>query len=635
MRRILPVLAALCVSAAALADPPINGNAPPPGFVPPQLKGLKGDGVARRADGPIPLPAADEEWIEARSKHFVFVSAAGEKKTKQMAENLETLAASLMRLNATFDVARPERTRIFLFTKRREAQAYFDMLLNRRDATVSGIFVTQNSGASIVMLTGFRSATDRTAFHELVHNLVESRANPPLWLDEGMAEYFSNVELRNGSMYAGEPIPRHIEALRRHADLPLKTLFSVVRESDTYNLPEGQSLFYAESWATVDWLMRNAGEDRAAFYAFFTDVSSGTPVDVALKTRYGKSINDLQAAIAAYGALSRPAFGMTIKVPEADTSVEIRPLSRPSTLVAFGRFLAGLEEMALDAERHFRAALDVDPHDAPALAAIAVLRANAKRWDDATKLFEQALGADADDPGILLDDAEALLREQIGAVAETDDVSMDDVSRFRKARTLAEKALTLGGDAGRAWGDIGTSWLVEDDSALGPGIAALEKAHTLLPGRNDFALHLLAMLRRTRDLAKADALFAVLDASRNAQVAYVARAIVTRVEMNRANEFSREGKLEDAAAILRELAEKTPDPNGRRDLETQAGELLRVAATNKQIEVYNGAVAQVNKGKYSVARKMLAGILAEANDADLIRDVKNLQKQLEGRKDLR
>jgi len=623
MLALLPLLAAL------LGDPPVNGNVPQPGFVPPQLKGLKGDGVARRAEGPIPFPAADEAWIEVRSKHFTFISAAGEKKTRVIAENLETLAAALGRLHTTFATARPEPTPVYLFTRRREVQPYFDMLLNHRDATVSGIFVAQNTSAAIVMITGVRSATDRTAFHELVHNLIENGAQPPVWLEEGLAEYFSNVDLRNGSMYAGEPIAPHVHALKQHTLLPVRTLFSVVRDSDTYNLPQGQAVFYAESWAAVDWLMHERGD----FYAFFRDVTAGTPVERALQTHYGKSLDDMQRALGAYAALSRIGFGMTVKVPEADTNVAIRTLSRAETLFAFGHFLSDLEEMAPDAERHFRAALNAEPHYARAIGAIAVLRAKDAKYDDAAKLFDEALAADANDPSILLDYAEALLQKEIGPLAETDDVWSDDAPRFRKARELAEKALSLGGDAGRATGDIGTTYLVEPDAALAPGIAALEKAHALLPARTDFALHLFAMYRRTRALAKADPLFALLDASRNAQVAYVARAIVTRVELNRANDLSHHGQLADAAAVLRELAEKTPDPNGRRDLDTQAQELLRVDATNKQIAVYNDAVAQVNLGKYAAARKMLSAILAEATDQELIRDVHELQKQLEGRKD--
>lgn len=660
MRRLFTFLLPILASAMLAADPPINGNAARPGFVPPELKGLRGDNAARRANGPIPFPAEDERWIEVRSKHFDFISAAGEKKTRAMAQDLETLAAALSRLNPAFVDAQPAPTRVFLFTRRKEAQPYFDMLMNRRDASVSGIFVTQDTSASIVMLTGFRAANDRTAFHELVHNLIESHSQPPLWLDEGLAEYFSNVELRKGSIYAGEPIAHHIDELRRNRVLPLQTLFSVVRESDTYNLRDGQSLFYAESWAAVDWLLREAGRDRTAFYDFFRDVVTGTPVEVALKNRYQRNLDDMQNAVAAYGALSRPTFGITVKVPEADTSAEIKPLSRAATLFAFGRFLSGLDEMAPDAERHFRAALEADPHYARALAAIAVLRAKASKYDDASKLFDQSLAEDPNDPAILLDYAEALMRNQIGPVAEGDEVSDEDAPRFRKARELATKALEiceaesaptwsnagrgcanlrgrpcrLGADAGRVQGDIGTTYMVENDADLAPGIAALEKAHALLPARTDFALHLFAMLRRTRDVAKTDALFATLDASRNAQVAYVARAIVTRVELNRANALSHQGKLTEAAAVLRELAEKTPDPNAKRDLASQIDELLKVDATNRQIADYNDAVAQVNLGKYSVARKMLASILATTTDPELIRDIRALQKQLAGRKDV-
>src|ERR1043166_2565863 len=84
--------ALLLFSAAALAQ-----------YVPPVLKGVEGEGQARHAEGPIPFPAADEVWQRVTSKHFVFVSAADEKRTREMAENLETLAAALGRLNPRFD----------------------------------------------------------------------------------------------------------------------------------------------------------------------------------------------------------------------------------------------------------------------------------------------------------------------------------------------------------------------------------------------------------------------------------------------------------------------------------------------------------------------------------------------------
>src|SRR4029077_3459973 len=176
---------------------------------------------------------------------------------------------------------------------------------------------------------------------------------------------------------------------------------------------------------------------------------------------------------------------------------------------------------------------------------------------------------------IYLDYAEALLRNQIGVFAEAEETTVDDAPRFRKARALAEKALEVsGGQApspvlvGRALAVIGTSDLVESD--LTPGIAALEKARTLLPGRMDLALHLFAMYRRVGDRAKADPLFALLDNARSPQVAYAARAIMMRVEMARVNTLAKEQKLDEAAAVLRGLAAETSDSDASADLVKQA-----------------------------------------------------------------
>ena len=64
-------------------------------YVPPVLKGVRGEGVGRHALKPIPFPDPKEEWILARSKHFFFVSSAGERKTREIAAGLETLVAVL------------------------------------------------------------------------------------------------------------------------------------------------------------------------------------------------------------------------------------------------------------------------------------------------------------------------------------------------------------------------------------------------------------------------------------------------------------------------------------------------------------------------------------------------------------
>src|SRR5262245_19022288 len=103
------------------------------GYVPPVLKGVKGDVPARTVTGPIPFPDEKEPWMVVRSPHFVFISSAGEAKTRAIAADLETLAAALTSLTPLFRTAAAAPTRVFIFARPRESRPYFDMLLDRRD----------------------------------------------------------------------------------------------------------------------------------------------------------------------------------------------------------------------------------------------------------------------------------------------------------------------------------------------------------------------------------------------------------------------------------------------------------------------------------------------------------------------
>lgn len=612
MRRLLFLLGVV-VAGTALADPP--------GYKPPVLIGVKGDDSSNLRARPIRLPDADQQWVQARSAHFVILSSDGEKNTRAMAEGLETLEAALAKFAPPVVKTAPTPTRVLVFTRQKEVQPYFDYLLNREHANASGVFVSQKEGGSMIIHAGWgaRAQTDRTPYHELVHSLIEASSNvrPPLWIDEGLAEYFANAELRSGSLYAGAPIRKHQQALARGQLIPLADVFAVVRESDAYNLPSGQAMFYAESWAAVDTLMRI---DRAKFYDFIRDLEHGVTAETALRTRFDTTPAALEQRIRAYGGtFFRASFGVSTPVPDVDKSVAIAKLERADLLFELGRFLRSISSDSGEAERHFKKALEIDPKHARSLAALG--------------RYEEAIAADPKDAETYLTYAEALLGTALGPLAGTDEPYESDLPKFRKARELAATALTLGGDEARARGDYGTSFIVEKDDAIKPGLEALEAAHALDPSRADFAVHLFALKRRSGD--KAESLLAQLKASRSKQVAYATRAIVVRTELARANALAHRDKLDDAAAVIRELAANTDDAGARRDLLKQASDFEKVAETNRQISAYNQAVAQVNAGKYAAARKALTELIAKATDPALIADATKLKKQLEGRKDLK
>jgi tetratricopeptide (TPR) repeat protein len=603
-----------------------------PQALPPIAKNPKTAGITRPTDSPIPFPAANESWVRARSKHFVFISSADENRTRAIAAEFETLAAALTKMDATFSTSSGPPARVIVFANPRESRPYFDMLRDRPNSDVSGVFVSQREGGT--MLINDRSTWrggDRPSLHELVHDLLESGGAPiPLWLDEGLAEYFSNATIRRGSVSAGEPMRNHIATLRQRPRIPPAELFVVTRQSDTYNLPSGQDVFYAESWAIVDWLVRTASRSGAEFYAFVHDVANGVPVATALQTHYRRSLRDIDRALTRYMNAPRAEWTITIPVPQTDTSATLRPIDRATVLYELGHFIAGTEDRPGEAGRHYRAALDVNPKHAPSLAGLASLRVAGEKFAEAMPLFERAVAEDPNDLEIALAYAEALMQDQAGPAAQTEASATGDTRRFRKARALIQPFLNRREEpdfpTGRVMAALGISYSVEDD--VTPGIAALEQARALLPNRIDLSIHLLGMYRRSGNREKAGQILAQLEAMTNPQIAAAARAVVARADVLRANALSRENHLDEAASVVRELAAGAGDEDARRDFEKQAAGLTHAATRNRQIEAYERIVAQVNSGLFREAIKALNTFLPTATEPDIVHDAKELQKQL-------
>jgi tetratricopeptide (TPR) repeat protein len=572
-------------------------------YVPPVPIGVRGDGTVRKPKAPIPFPAEDESWIRVRSTYFDIVSSADEGKTRGIAEELEKLTAALTQTNPRFSRS-PVPTRIFVFEKRKESQPYFDLLVGREKTPVTGLFIRHEGGGTMIIDSERRWKGDRTPLHELVHDLLRhSDLVPPMWFEEGLAEYFSNTLQLPGEVRAGKRIDEHVRLLKGRVPIPLDELFGLTIESAAATTPQ----FYAQSWAAVHWLM---DLDRTRIYDFLADLERGTSVSDALQRNYHRTLKDLDYAIRNSGHDEV----VRIPVPPVELKTDAAELTRADILFELGRFLSHISGAETERDRHYQGALQADPNHARTLAA--------------TGNFERAAAADPRNPEILLDYAETLMTTAVGSFAQVFEPEPEDEPTFRKARSLVERALTLPAvEEGRARGLLGTTYTVETD--LSPGIPHLERANELLPGRVDFALHLYSMYLQTGQRAKADALYERAFArAREKQVIFAAKNALLRSEAQRANALARTGKYDEAAAVVRALATETPDSMARGELERQAEQLEAIGAVNLHIAQYNQAVSLSNTGKTREAIKVLDELLAVAKDQLVIRDATKLRKEL-------
>jgi len=571
-------------------------------FVPPVPKGIAREGKVRKAKQPIPFPDEKETWIRVRTPRFDLISSASEARTRQIASDFETLAAALKQTSARFQSARVPTT-VFVFADRRESQPYFDLLVGEK-TLLTGLYV-RHSGGGTMFVDASRRSFEKTAMHELVHDLLrQSDVMPPLWMEEGLADYFSNAEIRGDAVVAGLRIEGHVQMLVKKPGRTLEEMFAVRAES-----PEASSpYFYAQSWAAVDWLMQL---DARAVYAYLRDLEDGADPLAALQTHFHKTREDFVEALRS----PRRHAGRTVRIetPPLELKIDAGTVTRPELLYQLGSFLTHVSGAESEAGRHFAEALRLDPKHAPTLAAVGRL--------------EEALSAAPNDPAIHLLYAETLLGSAIGDFAGIFEPEETDVEKFRTARTLAGRALELGADEGRARAVIAVSMIVEPD--LPATIAALERAREAAPSRADVALHLYALYLDTGERAKADALFAAaFENSRDQQIVFAARNIRVQAETDRANELAGEGRLDEAATVVRGLAANVTDAAGRRELEQQAAQLEKLAAVNRHISRYNEAVAAANAGRTGEARKILDELLQVATDEQVVRDAQRLRRKV-------
>src|SRR5690348_3968842 len=76
----------------------------------------------------------------------------------------------------------------------------------------------------------------RAAVHEYTHLITEHLGlHLPIWLNEGLADFYSSLEPKGSKAEVGAPLPGHVTLLQTRTWLPLSVLLNVGRDSPYYN----------------------------------------------------------------------------------------------------------------------------------------------------------------------------------------------------------------------------------------------------------------------------------------------------------------------------------------------------------------------------------------------------------------
>jgi tetratricopeptide (TPR) repeat protein len=136
-------------------------------------------------------------------------------------------------------------------------------------------------------VTGTGSNPYHVMYHEYAHGLFRlNYRGLPLWLDEGLAEYWGGSDIQNKEAQAGTADVRQIRVLQQNQLLPIATLVSIDATSPSFNSQDHSGIFYAESWALVHYLsMAPEVRDQNLLNKYLATLQqTDDPIEAANKT---------------------------------------------------------------------------------------------------------------------------------------------------------------------------------------------------------------------------------------------------------------------------------------------------------------------------------------------------------------
>jgi len=346
--------------------------------------------------------AAPDQWVQIGSPHFTVITNSSDKQGRHILDQFERMRWVFQTLfpRHKVDPALP-----IVVVAVRDGKAFRTLepaaYLAKGQLDLAGLFLSTPDKNYVLLRMDAEEEQHPYAsiYHEYTHlQFSDAGEWMPLWLNEGIAEFFQNTEIRSKDVLVGVPSVDDILYLRESQLLPLQTLFKVDHNSPYYHEEQKGSVFYAESWALTHYLEvtdREKGTSRVPDY--FRLVSQRQDPVTAAEAAFG-DLKKLQTELENYIRLAsyKQFILPSAAAPLDEAAYKSKPLTQPQADAVRADFLAYVERTQ-DARALLDAVLKADPEDAQAHETMGYLanrdgdKEAARKWyGEAVKLNSQS-----------------------------------------------------------------------------------------------------------------------------------------------------------------------------------------------------------------------------------------------------
>jgi len=510
-----------------------------------------------------PAFASDDKdkWQEYRSAHFVVITDAGEKKGREITLRFEQMRAVFGELLSRNHLSISEPLTIYAL--RNDKQFYQMAPVHNGEATSAPGFFVPGDDRAFIVLNAFEPEPWRAVNHDFAHFLLNYNYPPTQsWFDEGFVEYFSSLRINNKTYEIGSdpelnvgytqtltgmeaPVrnrPRTLtELLNAPVWLAVPDLFTM--QHDLTGAPEGthRTLFYAQSWITVSYLLNKNKLSETGTY-FDLVQNQKLPVEKALLQAFDMSVAQFDKAVKDYytglGQLQddfnyaqQPRRGDTaedraqlykspVPVGLDDVEITIKPVSEGGIRAELAEVMVRLPERRQQGLNELQAVMNMKDKDGQVVdneiahRALAWVALDSKQFDKAAEELGNAAAINSRDTWLryylaLLKYRQAKITQQdiqgLANMMQDLKATLDWYPEFAEAYNMLAMARLEGGGAGSA-------------------MDAIRAAIKLSPRNEQYVFNLALVDVAAKKWDAAQATFERLQQSSNPQLASAAKA---------------------------------------------------------------------------------------------------------------
>jgi hypothetical protein len=276
--------------------------------------------------------AEPSPWLEIHSTHFTVITDAGEKKGKEVALRFEQMRAVFAVLLMKQRLNEPLPLTILAFNNDKDyyqsAPLHRGQPINGQavDAQPIGVpgFFLPGDDQNFIVLNSQAEEPWRAVAHDFAHLLLNyNYPEVQGWFDEGLAEYFSSIRLDDKkyeiggdpelkSASTGGNSPKSLTELLGgqnggQAWLALPALLTTKPDSSNYIESKHDTLFYAQSWMTMHYLLHEKKLPETGNYFDLVE-NQHVPVEEAVQKAYGMTPAQFDQAVKDYFHSLAPLF---------------------------------------------------------------------------------------------------------------------------------------------------------------------------------------------------------------------------------------------------------------------------------------------------------------------------------------